>query len=31
MANIQSPSDLSLGTRVKITGYDERGILIEKM
>ncbi len=31
MANIQSPLDLPLGTRVKIAGHDERGILIEKL
>ncbi len=30
MANINSPADLPLGTRVKITGYDERGIILEK-
>jgi uncharacterized OB-fold protein len=31
MSNIQSPADLPLGTRVKIVGYDERGMLIEKL
>jgi len=31
MQNIKSPSDLPLGTRAKITGYDERGLLIEKL
>ena len=31
MSNVQSPADLPLGTRVKITGYDERGMLIEKL
>jgi uncharacterized OB-fold protein len=30
MAGITSPADLPLGTRVKITGYDHRGIIIEK-
>ena len=30
MANIATPSDLPVGTRAKITGFDERGILIEK-
>lgn len=30
MAGINSPADLPLGTRVKITGYDQRGIIIEK-
>ena len=31
MKNINSPSDLPLGTKTKIAGYDERGILIEKL
>ena len=31
MSNIPSPADLPLGTRVKIVGYDERGMLIEKL
>lgn len=31
MQNIKSPSDLPLGTRAEITGYDERGLLIEKL
>ncbi|MGI0018466.1 MAG: nucleotide-binding protein, partial [Nitrosotalea sp.] len=30
MANIKSPADLTLGTRARITGYDQRGIIIEK-
>jgi len=30
MAKIANPSDLPVGTRVKIVGYDDRGILIEK-
>lgn len=30
MAGISSPADLPLGTRVKIAGYDERGIILEK-
>ena len=30
MANIKSPVDLPLGIKVKITGYNEHGIIIEK-
>lgn len=30
MGGIKSPADLPLGTKVKLTGYDERGIIIEK-
>ena len=30
MANIKTPADLPVGTKAKITGFDERGILIEK-
>ena len=30
MAGIKTPADLPVGTRAKITGFDERGILIEK-
>ncbi len=30
MGGIASPADLPLGTRVKITGYEEHGIIIEK-
>ena len=30
MAGIKTPDDLPIGTRVKITGFDDRGILIEK-
>ena len=30
MAGIKSPADLPLVTRAKITGYDQRGIIIEK-
>jgi len=30
MADIATPADLPVGTRVKITGFDERGIIIEK-
>jgi len=30
MAGIKTPSDLPIGTRAKITGFDNRGILIEK-
>jgi hypothetical protein len=31
MQNIKSPSDLPLGTKTKVSGYDERGILLEKL
>lgn len=31
MQNITSPSDLPLGAKTKIAGYDERGILLEKL
>jgi len=30
MQNIATPDDLPVGTRAKIAGFDERGILIEK-
>jgi len=30
MAEITSPADLPMGTRAKIIGFDDRGILIEK-
>lgn len=30
MANVKSPADLPLGTKIKIVGHDERGIIIEK-
>jgi uncharacterized OB-fold protein len=30
MGEITTPADLPVGTRVKITGFDERGIIIEK-
>ena len=30
MANIATPADLPVGTRAKITGFDDRGIIIEK-
>jgi len=30
MAGISKPADLSIGTRAKIVGFDDRGILIEK-
>ena len=30
MAGIATPADLPVGTRAKITGFDERGIIIEK-
>ena len=31
MRNIKSPSDLPLGTKAKVSGYDELGIHIEKL
>ncbi len=30
MAGIATPEELPVGTRAKITGFDERGIIIEK-
>jgi len=30
MAGIATPNDLPVGTKAKITGFDERGIIIEK-
>ena len=30
MAEIATPADLPVGTRAKMTGFDERGIIIEK-
>lgn len=30
MAKIATPADLPVGTRAKIAGFDERGIIIEK-
>ena len=30
MGGIATPADLPVGTRAKITGFDERGILMEK-
>ena len=30
MEGIATPADLPVGTRAKITGFDERGIIIEK-
>ncbi len=30
MAGIATPKDLPVGTRAKITGFDERGIIMEK-
>ncbi len=30
MAGITSPEDLPVGTKAKITGFDDRGIIIEK-
>lgn len=31
MHDIKSPSDLPLGTKARVAGYDERGILLEKL
>ena len=31
MGRIATPSDLPVGTGAQVTGYDERGLLIEKM
>ena len=31
MRNIKTPSDLPLGTKAKVSGYDELGIHIEKL
>lgn len=30
MANIATPADLPVGTRAKVTDFDDRGIIIEK-
>ncbi len=30
MANIEKPADLPVGTRAKMVGFDDRGIIIEK-
>ena len=30
MADIATPADLPVGIRAKITGFDERGIIVEK-
>ena len=30
MAGIATPADLPVGTKVKITGFDERGIIVQK-
>ena len=30
MGGIATPTDLPVGTRAKITGFDERGIIVEK-
>jgi Predicted nucleic-acid-binding protein containing a Zn-ribbon len=30
MGGITTPADLPVGTRAKITGFDERGIIVEK-
>jgi len=31
LANIQKPEDLPIGTAVKVVGFDERGIVLERM
>lgn len=30
LPNIATPADLPVGTKVRITGYDDRGIILEK-
>lgn len=30
MAGIKTPADLPIGTKAKITGFDDRGIIVEK-
>jgi hypothetical protein len=30
MSGIATPEDLPVGTRAKITGFDDRGIIIER-
>ena len=30
MPGIKTPADLPIGTKVKITGFDDRGIIVEK-
>ncbi len=30
MAGIKTPADLPIGTKVKIAGFDDRGIIVEK-
>ena len=30
MADIASPADLPIGTKAKVTGFDDRGVIIEK-
>ena len=31
LANIQKPEDLPIGTAVKVAGFDERGIVLERL
>ena len=31
LANIQKPEDLPIGTVVKVGGFDERGIVLERL
>jgi membrane protein implicated in regulation of membrane protease activity len=31
LANIQKPEDLPIGTMVKVVGFDERGIVLERL
>jgi len=31
LANIQKPEDLPIGTAVKVVGFDERGIVMERL
>ena len=31
LANIQKPEDLPIGTAVKVVGFDERGIVLERL
>lgn len=30
MAGVQSPRDLPIGARARVTGFDERGVILEK-
>ena len=31
LPNIAKPEDLPIGTKVKISGFDDRGIILEKL